>query len=253
MAKLSVCIEMIFTELPFTQRIAAVKKAGFPAFEFWGWSNKDLDAINRARQEAGLPISAMVAEYEQPLTDPGRNEGFVAGVRKSIAAARTLGVDKLIVCTGNELSGIPRQAQHDAVVSGLRAAAPAAEDAGVTLVLEPLNTLVDHKGYYLTTSAEGFEMVAQTDSPAVKLLFDLYHQQITEGNLIANLTAGISHIGHFHSADVPGRYEFGTGEVNYKNVMARIDQLGYAGYIGLEFRPSTSSEEALRRVRAVLA
>ena len=253
MAKLSVCIEMIFTELPFTQRIAAVKKAGFPAFEFWGWSNKDLDAINRARQEAGSAISAMVAEYEQPLTDPGRNEGFVVGVRKSIAAARTLGVDKLIVCTGNELSGIPRQAQHDAVVSGLRAAAPAAEDAGVTLVLEPLNTLVDHKGYYLTTSAEGFEMVAQTDSPAVKLLFDLYHQQITEGNLIANLTAGISHIGHFHSADVPGRYEFGTGEVNYKNVIARIDQLGYAGYIGLEFRPSTSSEEALRRVQAALA
>jgi len=252
-AKLSVCIEMIFTELPFTQRIAAVKKAGFPAFEFWGWSNKDLDAINRARQEAGSAISAMVAEYEQPLTDPGRNEGFVVGVRKSIAAARTLGVDKLIVCTGNELSGIPRQAQHDAVVSGLRAAAPAAEDAGVTLVLEPLNTLVDHKGYYLTTSAEGFEMVAQTDSPAVKLLFDLYHQQITEGNLIANLTAGISHIGHFHSADVPGRYEFGTGEVNYKNVIARIDQLGYAGYIGLEFRPSTSSEEALRRVQAALA
>lgn len=253
MAKLSVCIEMIFTELPFTQRIAAVKKAGFPAFEFWGWSNKDLDAINRARQEAGLAISAMLAEYEQPLTDPGRNGGFVAGVRKSIAAARTLGVDKLIVCTGNELSGIPRQAQHDAVVSGLRAAAPAAEDAGVTLVLEPLNTLVDHKGYYLTTSAEGFEMVAQTDSPAVKLLFDLYHQQITEGNLIANLTAGISHIGHFHSADVPGRYEFGTGEVNYKNVIARIDQLGYAGYVGLEFRPSTSSEEALRRVQAALA
>ena len=252
-AKLSVCIEMVFSELPFGERIHATKRAGLPAFEFWGWSNKDQEAMLRAKQDTGLALACMSAEFQQPLTDPARREGFVTGVRASIAAAHRLGTKTLIVCTGNELPDVPRAAQHDAVVAALRAAAPIAESEGVTLVLEPLNILVDHKGYYLATSAEGFQMVEEVGSPAVKLLFDIYHQQITEGNLIANITKGLPQIGHFHSADVPGRYEYGVGEINYRNLIARIDELGYQGYVGLEYRPSTSSEESLRRVLAALA
>lgn len=252
MAKLSVCIEMVFGELPFEQRIKAVKEAGLSAFEFWGWRKKDLDAILRAKEETGLSLAAMVAEYDQPLTDPTHKDAFVAGVRDSIAAARRLGANTLIVTTGNELP-TPRPVQHDAIVAGLRAAAPLAEDAGMTLVVEPLNILVNHKGYYLATSAEGFQIVGEVGSPAVKLLFDIYHQQITEGNLIDNITAGIANIGHFHSADVPGRYEWGTGEINYRNVIAAIDKLGYQGYVGLEYRPSTTSVESLARVKAALA
>jgi len=252
-AKLSVCIEMIFGELPFVERIQAVKEAGLPAFEFWGWSKKDLEAVRRAQDQTGLALSAFCVEYEGALVDSGCRDAFVAGVRSSLAPAKRMGVNTLIVTVGNALAGVPRETQHAAIVAGLRAAAPAAEDAGVTLVLEPLNTLVDHKGYYLATSAEGFQIVDEVNSPAVKLLFDIYHQQITEGNLIANITAGIDRIGHFHSADVPGRYEFGVGEINYKNVLARIDEAGYTGFVGLEYRPSTTSEESLRRVKAALA
>ncbi len=134
------------------------------------------------------------------------------------------------------------------MVACLKTAAPLAEEAGVTLVLEPLNILVDHPGYFLTSSREGFEIVEQVGSPAVKLLYDIYHQQVTEGNLIATITSHIDLIGHFHAADVPGRHEPGTGEINYANVLAAIDEAGYEGFIGLEYAPTVATAESLQAV-----
>ena len=250
MPRLSVCIEMIFGEVEFLDRIPKVKEAGFDAFEFWGTGNKDLPAVKRLKDEHGLTVTAIVTEYQQPLGDAANRESFVEGVRRAGQAANLLDCSNVIVTVGNESAGMPRQEQHDKIVAGLKAAAPIAELHGVTLVLEPLNVLVDHKGYYLATSAEGFEMVREVASPKVKLLYDIYHQQVTEGNLIAKITANIAEIGHFHSADVPGRHEFGTGEINYANVLRTIDQLGYTGYVGVEFGPTGTSQVALARVRA---
>jgi hydroxypyruvate isomerase len=121
------------------------------------------------------------------------------------------------------------------------------EDAGITLVVEPLNILVNHKGYYLATSAEGFQILDEVGSPHVQLLFDIYHQQITEGNLIQNITRNIRKIGHFHVADVPGRHQPGTGEINYGNVFAAIVKAGYTGFIGLEMWPTIDHATAVRQ------
>jgi len=120
------------------------------------------------------------------------------------------------------------------------------------LVIEPLNVLVDHPGYYLTTSAEGFEILDEVDSPNVKLLYDIYHQQVTEGNLIATITSHIAQIAHFHVADVPGRHEPGTGEINWVNVLRAIDEAGYAGYVGLEYMPTGATVESLEYIKAVV-
>jgi len=250
MAKLSVCIEMIFREVEFLDRIPKVKQAGFDAFEFWGTGNKDLAAVKRLKDQHGLTLTAVVTEYQQPLSEPANRPSFVEGFTKAAQVANDLDCKAVIVTVGNETAA-PRPLQHDNIVAGLKAAAPIAEDRGVTLVLEPLNVLVDHKGYYLASSAEGFEMVREVASPKVKLLYDIYHQQVTEGNLIAAITGNIADIGHFHSADVPGRHEFGTGEINYANVLRAIDATGYAGYVGLEFGPTGASEEALARVREI--
>ena len=122
----------------------------------------------------------------------------------------------------------------------------------MTLVLEPLNVLVDHKGYFLETSAEGFEMVDEVGSEAVKLLYDIYHQQITEGNLIANLTANVAKLGHVHVADVPGRHEPGTGEINYRNVFKAVADAGYQRYVGLEYRPLADAAASLEAVKALV-
>ncbi len=244
----SVCIEMIFSDLPLLERISAVAEAGYPAVEFWGWRSKDMQAIAEKIGQEGVKLAGFCVESESDLCDPEATDSWVQQAAASIDQAANFGVPALIVTTGNELADIPRSQQHQAIVDGLAALAPYAEEKGITLCLEPLNVLVDHAGYYLVTSAEGFEIVGEVGSPNVKLLYDIYHQQVTEGNLIATITANVGKIGHFHVADVPGRCEPGTGEINYANVFACIAESDYNGYVGLEFRPSSSDEAALARV-----
>jgi len=249
--RLSACVEMIFRDLPFADRLEAVAKAGLPAFEFWGLADKDVDAIARKQVETGLQCATFLGGGRVPLVEPDRRAEFVGAVHEAIAVARRLGTHALIVTTGQELPGVSREAQRASVVAGLKAAASIAADAGITLVLEPLNVLVDHKGYFLWSSAEAFGILDEVGSPAVKLLYDIYHQQITEGNLIATITANIGRIGHVHVADVPGRHEPGTGEINYRNVFAAIDASGYSGYVGLEYRPQADPAATLATVRAL--
>ena len=177
---------------------------------------------------------------------------FLGELRRALAAAERLDCRCLIATTGNELAGIPRSAQREAVVLALRAAAPLCEAAGVTLVLEPLNVLVDHRGYFLPGSAEAFAILDEVGSPAVKLLYDVYHQQITEGNLISTITANVGKIGHVHVADVPGRHEPGTGEINYANVLRALDAAGYGGYVGLEYLPRADAAETLQAVKSLI-
>jgi hydroxypyruvate isomerase len=249
--KFSVCIEMIFSDREFLDRIDAVAAAGYPAFEFWGWKQKDMDAIRARADAAGVRIAGFATQTDTALVNPETTEAWVDDARVSVAEAQRLGVGALIVTTGQEMPDMSRYDQHVAIVNGLKGLAPVAEDAGIDLCLEPLNIIVDHKGYYLATSDEGFEVLEQVGSPRVKLLYDIYHQQITEGNLIDRISANVRRIGHFHVADVPGRFEPGTGEINYANVFKRITELDYSGHVGLEFRCSTTPEEALATVKAI--
>jgi hydroxypyruvate isomerase len=130
----------------------------------------------------------------------------------------------------------------------LKHVAPLFEDAGVTLVVEPLNILSNHMGYYLSSSYEAFEICNVVGSPRVKVLYDIYHQQISEGNLIPTIRKYFDLIGHLHVADVPGRHEPGTGEINYKNVFKAISDLGYDKYVGLEYSPTINTAETVKNV-----
>ena len=249
MIKLSACIEMLFPEIEnFVDRIPAAARAGLDAVEFWSFSGKDLEAIATASQKTGLPVAAMTVESPKGMLDMHLADAYAEAVQISIVAAQIVGCKTLIATTGWAKDVTDRAWGHTGIVACLNAAAPLAEAAGVTLVLEPLNILVDHAGYFLSTSLEGFEIVEQVNSPAVKLLYDIYHQQITEGNLIANATSHIDDIGHFHAADNPGRYEPGTGEINYANVLAAINEAGYEKFVGLEFRPSKPTTESLKLI-----
>lgn len=246
--RLSVCIDMILTEIPFLQRMETVKRLGYPAFEFWEWKNKDVDAILRKKTELGLEIATMMGTGWKQMNSEDARKTFVSDIQASLAAANRLGVKTLIVTTGSEDKKLSRVEQHTNYVAALKAAAPFAEQAQVTLVLEPLNTKVDHPGYFLQTAKEGFEILDEVGSPSVKMLFDIYHHQIMEGNVIQDITRNISKIAHFHVADVPGRHEPGTGEINYANVFRAISASGYKGFVGLEFKPSGSAENALENV-----
>ena len=254
--RFSVCIEAIFTDRPFIDRLDAVRNAGIDGFEFWGWRDKDLLALRSRQQASGLVAAGMVLDTGQALVSEPDADIIRRAVRESIKAAQQLDCQTLI-CTvsspggGEVLPGTPRPQQHRHIVESLGIIAPLAEQAGITVVLEPLNVLVDHAGYFLTTSAEGFEIIREVSSPSVRLLFDIYHQQVTEGNLLANILPNLPLIGHFHVADVPGRHEPGTGELNFANIFRQIDAAGYTGFVGLEYWPQAPALETLRLVKSL--
>lgn len=245
MPQFSVCLEMLYTDRPFIDRFQRVASLGAAAVEFWTWTDKNLDAVERTLSSTDLDLVGMVGT-EGPLTDPDRLGETVAEIERSIAVAERLDCPTLFVLTGDEQPSLSDDRQRELVVEGLERAAPAAEDAGVTLVLEPLNTAVDHPGYFLDEARVGFDIVRTVDSPAVDLLYDVYHQQVTEGNIIETMTSNVDDIGHVHVADVPGRHEPGTGELNYANVLDAIKDAGYDGYVGFEYRAQTDPESAIR-------
>jgi len=252
MLKLSVCIDAVFEGLDKKQAIAAVAAAGIGAFEFWGWWDKDLDAIKRARDEHDLAISACCTHFIT-LVDPGKRADYLEGLAASIAAAKDLGVNTIISQVGDFRPGVDRAEQHQCLVDGLSAAAPMLEDAGIMLVIEPLNELIDHVGYYLVRSDEAFEIIDEVGSPAVKVVFDIYHQQISEGQLIANITANIDKIAHFHAAGNPGRHELTRGEIHYPAVFEAISATDYDGFVGLEYWPLDDASAGLRDVASWFA
>ena len=239
---------MIFTEVPFLDRIAKVSESGLPAFEFWDWGSKDINEIKRRKQKFNLNVATFGVDLKASIVDRNAVDSFLRAVRNSVKIAHELDCKTLIVTTGNELKGIPRSQQHEGIVKCLKGVAATVEKEEVTLVLEPLNILVDHKGYYLSSSAEGFDIIREVGSTNVKLLYDVYHLQIMEGNLISTIAKNIDLIGHFHTGDVPGRHEPGTGEINYANVLKTIDDAGYKGYVGLEFMPTGDSGKSLKAI-----
>jgi hydroxypyruvate isomerase len=259
--KSSVCIEMIFTEYPFLERIEKAAEAGFDAVEFWNWDNKDLPAIRAAADEAGVGIASFQSNLGGTLIHPDHREDFVAGVRKSLGKAQEMGAPALFLLTDElgedrsvrfQFPELSQEEKYQSVLDGMKALAPPAEEAGVTLVLEPLNVHVDHPGYFLHRSSVGFDLVRAVDSPRIRLLFDIYHMQVMEGNIIHTLTSNLDVIGHIHVADVPGRHEPGTGELNYANIFRALREAGYDRYVGFEFEPTVRSEEAAKAALALL-
>ena len=243
----SVCIDAVLGELSPADAMKVVSEAGINAFEFWGWWDKDLDAIEAARQQFGLKISACCTRFVS-LVDPATRADYLAGLKESIAAAKRLNCPTLISQVGDFRPSVPRDQQHACLVAGLKEAAPMLEDAGITLVIEPLNELVDHVGYYLVHSKEAFEIIDEVNSPRVKVVYDIYHQQISEGQLIANITANIDKIDHFHAAGNPGRHELTVGELHYRSIFAAIGETDYDGYVGLEYWPVNDPLTGLREV-----
>ncbi|RKD89253.1 hydroxypyruvate isomerase family protein [Halopiger aswanensis] len=246
MARISICVEMVYDDEPFVDRISRAAEAGADAVEFWDWREKDLEAIVDTAEVSDIPIAGFVAGGT--LTDPDAADDAVETIRESIATAAEYDVPTLIVTTGQDQDGLDRDTQYDNIVDVLSRVAPDAEEADVTLVLEPLNTAVDHPGYFLETSAEGFDIVDDVGSPNVQLLYDVYHQQVTEGNVIQTITDNVDRIGHVHIADVPGRHEPGTGELDYETIIGAIDEAGYDGYVGCEFSPTGDADAAVETV-----
>jgi len=233
--------------------------AGAAAVGFWPWYDDDLDVLIDAAECAGVDVAYLsggspdVEGPEFPLVDPDAREGAMAHLRRAIDVVGDAGSDFLNVIPGRHHDTMDPAVQHASVVAALRDVSERAEHAGVTVLVEPVNTRVDHPGIYLTSSQKGYEIVDAVDSPNVKLLYDVYHQQISEGNLIDNLRTHVDRIGHVHVGGVPGRHEPGSGEINYPAVFSALAGAGYDGYVECEFHPIGPPEDAIRDVGSMLA
>ena len=254
--KFSICLEMIYPEVDFVARAVRVREKGFSAVEFWAWTDKDLNALQGLTRQ-GLAVATFSGQRMGSLLNPQDWDTYRGEIEAAIPVAKRLGCDRLMLLTQELLpdgSGRPapsrlsRTEQRASVVRGLKALAPIAEREKITLLLEPLNVLVDHPGYFLDSGREGFGIVQEVGSPRVRLLYDIYHMEVMQRNSTNVLLAHLPLVGHIHIADVPGRHEPGTGDLDFFKILRAVGEKGYGGAVGFEFSPRAGSDEALERI-----
>ena len=245
MPKFAANVSMLFTELPFLERFAAAKAAGFGAVEFQAHYDFPAADIAERLTSAGLPLVLLNA----PMGDlkagergfaaqPGREADFDASIGLALRYARALGCKQIHVLAGRSVG--ERAAQETLYVANLQRAAGRAAEAGVTLLIEPLN-LRDNPGYFLTTTGMAIALLDRIDRPNVGLQFDFYHCQISEGDLAQHARNLFGRYPHIQIAGVPGRREPDQGEINYAYLFDLLDELGYPGWIGCEYRPKSGT------------
>lgn len=249
--KLSVMLWTIYKDLPFEQRLERAAQAGYRAVElvdeFKQWSRDDFRGANARKRSLGITFDA-TAGVGKSLTDPQQRDAFLAGLQSFFSTAEELECPAIIVLSGDLVPNLSRQQQHDSCIEGLKRGADLAAKRDITLLLENIDPEENPK-YYLTSVAEGFEIVKKVDNPHLRFLYDFYHEQIAEGNLIEKLEKNIHLVGLLHVADVPGRHAPGTGEINYGNIFRRLAELKFDGYVAMEFLPETDPVSELRSAR----
>jgi len=252
--KFSVCIDMMFSALDFYDRIAAVKDCGIDAVEFWRWSNKDINKMKQKLSQYGMSVSVFNLDstdenlsnrLSRGILNTRSTEELKRAIEESAPVYHELGASGMIVLVGENIKGASYDAQLNQMGESLINIAAVAEEKGVNLFVEPLNS-TDRENYFMPWSQPLFNLLREVGSPNVKLLYDIYHQQMTEGGIIDRIRRNIDLIGHFHVADCPGRHEPGTGELNYPNILSEIERLQFAGYVGLEYRATKADSETLR-------
>jgi hydroxypyruvate isomerase len=250
---------MLLTEYPFAERARKAAELGFDAIEFWlpDEKGKDMKDVRQVAHDCEITVSSIVVNSNSgdiggSLVKARDNSTYLKRLKKTIEIAHMLDCKKMITCSGNTLKGLSRQRQTRNMVRTLKEGCRIAEREGITLLLEPLNTIVDHPGYFVDSAKLGFEIVRDVGSPNLKLVYDIYHMQLMEGNILQTIERNLKSIAHIHCAGAPGRHELDLGELDYRNILKKIDELGYDGLVGLEYHPTVNSEESLKRAMQVV-
>lgn len=247
--KFAANIEMWWTDLPFIERIEQAAIAGFRAIEFWEYQDKDIDAIADEARKHNIEITQFTAwGWDNWMNDPKNTDLFIKQIREACDVGKKLNCKMGTVVGGNDQDGMTQDEMHEQIIRALKEVAPMAEEEDFTLILEPMNIRVDHAGHCLYGSEPGIKICKEVNSSHVKLNWDLYHMQISEGDLCGHLKEGMDQIGYIQLADHPGRHEPGTGEINYVNVLEVAVSLGYQGYFGLECSPFEDEIKAKDRL-----
>jgi len=261
MITIDVCMETVFEDVDFCDRPARIADAGFKALELWFADTHIKDGnyakLAKSCASAGVKINNIVANAPDgsiggSLTNPDERDQYLKRVEFSLQLCSELNTNMMITCTGNHQPDLSPDQQRQSIIDGLKAAGDLAAKANATLVMEPLNSLVDHPGYFLDQPEAAADVLREVNHPNVKMLYDIYHMQIMRGHVIETIKANLDIIGHFHSAGVPGRHELDSGELDYPRILQAVADMGYEGSFGLEYFPAEESAASLKRMRNLL-
>lgn len=250
--KKSLCLETIFTDYSLPERFLLAKKAGFDYVEFWGWQNKDLSQIKEICQNNSLKIAGFSGDQDYSLLAAEQRNLYLDFLEKSLIQAKFLEADYLIIHSNAlgedgkvlvDYTELSTSVKYINSYQTLTEAVKLAEKHEITLVLEALNTIQDHQGNFLNSTAEAAALVRAVKSPYLKILYDIYHMQLMEGNLLNTIENYFDVIDYIHIADSPGRNEPGTGEINYRQIFKKLRQLNYQGIAGFELFPLAAAEK----------
>lgn len=251
MPRFSANLSMLFTEVPFLDRFERAAQAGFEAVEFmfpYAHSPQEikarLDATGLKAVLHNLPAGDWEGGDRGIACDPARVAEFRAGVARGVAYATALGVPQLNCLAGKAPDGADDALLRHTFVDNLRFAAAALHQAGLRLLVEPINRY-DIPGFYLQRTAQALSVLDEVGAPNAFVQYDIYHAQRTEGELAATLAQHLARIGHIQIADNPGRHEPGSGEINYRFLFQHLDRIGYQGWVGAEYRPASTTEAGL--------
>jgi hydroxypyruvate isomerase len=256
--QLSVMLWTVFRDLPFERRLEKVAEAGYRNVELVGeyatWTNVDFERANAKRKDLGMAFDC-TAGLKHGLCNPDDREALLMELRSTLPIMERIECPAIILLSGNVVPGMPIEAQHQSCIDGLKAAAALVEGKkirgeSVRVLLENIDQEENPK-YFLTSVARGFEIVKAVGHPQVHFLYDFFHEQIAEGNLIEKLEQNIQHVGLVHIADVPGRHEPGSGEINYVNIFRKLRELKYDRVVAMEFLPSGDPVTQLRAAGAL--
>jgi hydroxypyruvate isomerase len=254
--QISVMLWTVFKDLAFEQRLEKVVEAGYANVELVGeyhkWSDDEFNRYNDKRKQLGIHFDT-TAGLGHGIGNPADRDAMLADVRRELPIMEKLDCPAVIIMSGNVVPGLSREAQHQSCIEGLKQAASIIEGKQidgkpVRLLLENIDPEENPK-YYLTSVAEGFEIIRAVNHPQVRFLYDFFHEQIAEGNLIEKLEKNIDYTGLVHIADVPGRHEPGTGEIHYPNIYRKLAELKYDRIVAMEFHPTSDPVAKLRKAR----
>ena len=255
MPRFAANLTLLFNEVAFLDRFAAAAQAGFEAVEFlfpYAYAAQDirqrLDAHKLRLVLHNLPAGNWDAGERGIACHPDRVDEFRSGVAQGIAYAQALGVNQLNCLAGIAPAGVPDDVLRDTLVANLQYAATAFKDAGLRLLLEPINTF-DIPGFYVCRTEQAMSILDAVGADNLFVQYDIYHAQRMEGELAATIAQHLQRIGHMQLADNPGRHEPGTGEINFTFLFDHLDRLGYSGWIGCEYKPTTTTAAGLGWVK----
>jgi hydroxypyruvate isomerase len=250
-SRFSVMLWTLEKQAPFDRCLEIVADAGYQGVELTGefqkWSSDETRRVMARMRSLGLAFD-MLSGVKAGFADPGGGSEFIAQATAQMKAAKELESPQINLKSGNRIENLSRTIQHAASVENLKRAADLAAENHVQIVIEPIDPL-ENPNMYLTSVSEAFEIVRAVDSPQVRVLYDFYHEQRAYGNLIEKLEQNIDLVGLVHIADVPGRHEPGTGEIDYLNIYRKLGQLKYNKFITMEFYPTQDPVATLRKAR----